>query len=250
MQIGSTGVTLRGRVTAGQGGGATVAALWHEGCSRQSMRLRTTTTGLALALLLAVLPEPRVHAAADEQWRSDAALGARMRELWDAQATWTRFYVVSALGDMPDTAFVRARLFRCPVDFEPAVGPYYGEQKAQDFSDALGLHLKSLVALLRATKEGDAQTGAALKIRWRRDAESTAAVLGAINPAWSAPAFRELLDVYLQLVDRGVTLRSRGDFAADVGNFGELHELALELGDVMARGILSQFPPRWKLRTD
>lgn len=173
-----------------------------------------------------------------------------MRILWDAQATWTRLYVVSALGDLPDTAFVRARLFRCPTDFEAAVGPYYGRQTAQDFSRALNVHLQTLVEVVRATKAGDVRALADLKLRWRADAESTSAILGAINPAWSTPAFRELLDVYLQLVDRGIVLRARGDYAADVGNFGESHELALELGDVMARGILSQFPPRRTLRTN
>ena len=179
------------------------------------------------------------------QWsRSDATLEPRMRELWDAQATWTRMYVVSTLGDLPDTSFARARLFRCPVDFEAAVGPYYGKQVAKDFSSALGRHLNTLVAVVRATRQGDAAALAALKSSWRTDAESTAAALGRINPGWSTPAFRELLDVYLQLTDREVVLRARGDFSADIGNFGEAHELALQLGDVMARGILSQFPTR------
>lgn len=198
-----------------------------------------------LVMLLCGLALTLVSAAQQGQWyRSDATLEARMRELWDAQLTWTRMYTVSGLSNLPDTGYVRVRLLRCPTDFESAVGPYYGRQTAQDFSSAMGLHLKTLVAVIRATEEGNSQAQAELKLRWRSDVESTAAVLGAINPAWSTPAFRELLDVYLQLVDRGITLRARGDFATDIGNFGETHELAVELGNTMARGILSQFPAR------
>ncbi len=194
---------------------------------------------------LAVLLAASVRAEGPMQWtRSDATLEAKMRQLWDSQVTWTRLYVVSALGDLPDSANARARLFRCPTDFEAAVGPYYGKKPAEDFSGALGLHLQTLVDVVRATKADDAQTLAELKSRWRADAESTAAVLGTVNAAWSAPAFRELLDVYLQLVDRGVALRARGDFAADIGNFEESHELAIELANAMARAILSQFRPR------
>jgi hypothetical protein len=167
-----------------------------------------------------------------------------MQAFWDAQVTWTRLYVVTALGNLPDSSYARGRLFRCPVDFEAAVGPYYGKQIAQDFSTALGRHLQTLVAVVDATKRGDDAALAALKLRWRVDAESTASVLGRINPAWSTPAFRELLDVYFQLTDREVTLRARGDYSADIGNFGEVHELAQQLGDVMARAILSQFPHR------
>ncbi len=167
-----------------------------------------------------------------------------MRELWDAQVTWTRFYVVSALGDLPDTSNAMARLFRCPIDFEAVVGPYYGRQAAQDFSAAMGRHLQTLVAVVRATREGDVQTLAALKLRLRADAETTSSTLGRVNPAWSAPNFRERLDVYLQCVDRGVALRARGDFATEIGNYGESREQALGLGDIMARDILNQFSSR------
>jgi hypothetical protein len=200
---------------------------------------------VALMLLLAAIAGQGVRAEGSEQWlRSDATLGARMREFWDAQVTWTRLYIVSALGDLPDTSNARARLFRCPVDFEAAVGPYYGKQRAQDFSSAMGLHLQTLAAVVRATKEGDVQTLAALKLRWRTDAETTAANLGRINPAWSTPAFREHLDMYFQLADRAVALRARGDFPTDIANFEKAHELALGLGDAMANAILSQFPPK------
>ena len=215
------------------------------------MKLGTTATHLTVALHLAILLGYGALAEGSEQWfRSDATLEARMREFWDAQVTWTRLYIVSALGDLPDTNNARARLFRCPVDFEAAVGPYYGKQKAQDFSGAMGIHLQTLVAVVRASKERDVQALAALKLRWRANAETTAAVLGRINPVWSALAFRELLDVYFQLTDREVTLRARGDFSADVANFGEAHELAQRLGDVMAQAILSQFPPRPRTGTD
>ncbi len=203
-----------------------------------------TMSRLALAFVLVGLLGPGARAQ-NEQWlRSDATLEARMREFWDAQVTWTRLYVVSALGDLPDTNNVRARLFRCPTDFQNAVGPYYGKQVAQDFSTELGRHLNTLVDVVRATKQGDAPALAGLQLRWRADAESTAEGLGRINPAWASPAFRELLDVYFQLTNREVALRARRDFGADIANFGEAHELALQLGDVMARGILSQFPPR------
>jgi hypothetical protein len=205
------------------------------------MRLRIVTACLAALLAASVQAEEPM------QWvRSDATLEARMRQLWDAQVTWTRLYVVSALGDLPDTANARARLFGSPTDFEAAIGPYYGRQKAQDFSAALSLHLQTLVAVLHATTERDTQTLVALRPRWRTDAETTAAALGRINPAWSTPAFLNRLDELARLTDREVSLRARGDFKSDITTFDEAHERALELGELMARDILGQFPPRPK----
>jgi hypothetical protein len=125
-----------------------------------------------------------------------------MRELWDAQATWTRLYLVSALGNLPDSGFARARLLRCPDDIGRAIEVYYGRPAGDSVALALRRHLLTLVVFVGATKRGDANALNAARQGWRADAESAAAAFGRVNPAWSAPAFRELLDLYLQLADR------------------------------------------------
>jgi len=97
---------------------------------------------------------------------------------------------------------------------------------------------------VEANKAGNGVAIDAARQRWRADAESIAAALGRINPAWSAPSFRELLDVYLQLTDREVTLRARGNYPGDIANFGELHETAVSIAEVVSQDILKQFPVR------
>jgi hypothetical protein len=193
----------------------------------------------ATAVILALA----VAAASDSQvTRSDATLAARMRSLWDAQVTWTRLYVVSALGNLPDTANAKARMLRCPVDIGRAVEAYYGRATADSFARVLRRHLLTLTRFVGATKAGDGPGIDGARQELRTDAESTAAALGGINPAWSAPSFRELLDVYLQMTDREVTLRARGDYGADIANYDDLHELGWSLADRVSSAILKQFP--------
>jgi hypothetical protein len=185
-------------------------------------------------------------AAADEfqVGRSDATLPAKMRELWDAKTTWTRMYVISELGNLPDTGFARLRVLRCADDIGRAVEAYYGRAAADEFAQTLRRHLVSLMMFVTATKYGKAEAIDAVRQRLRADAESVAVALGRINPAWSEPSFRELFDVYLQLTEREITLRAKGDYSTDIANFGELHEVAQQLAEVLARDILKQFQPR------
>jgi len=198
--------------------------------------MKKWTTALMLALAVAAASDSQVT-------RSDATLAARMRSQWDAQVTWTRLYVVSALGNLPDTANARTRMLRCPNDIGRTVEAYYGRATADSFARVLRRHLLTLTRLVGATKAGDKPAIDGARQELRTDAESTAAAFGGINPDWSAPSFRELLDIYLQMTSREVALRARGEYGADIANYDDLHELGWSLADAVSSAILKQFPP-------
>jgi hypothetical protein len=50
-----------------------------------------------------------------------------MRMLWEEHITYTRNYIISALGDLPDQDAVAKRLLRNQDDIGNAIKPYYGE---------------------------------------------------------------------------------------------------------------------------
>ena len=69
------------------------------------MRRASSATRLAAGLVLAAVLGLTAARGDTRFVRSDATLEVNMRELWDAQATWTRLYLVSALGNLPDSGF-------------------------------------------------------------------------------------------------------------------------------------------------
>jgi len=197
------------------------------------------------ALLVSLMPILVGAALAQSKaGRSDANLTAKMREGWDGKTTWTRMYLVSALGNLPDTAQVRERLLRCPEAIGQLVEPYYGKTVADSFGLALQQHLKTLMSYVLAIKYGNAEALDAVRIRLRADAAAVAERLGRINAAWSEPQFRELFDVYLQLTEREITLRAQGDYAGDIENFGKLHEVGNRLAEKLSSDVIAQFQPR------
>jgi hypothetical protein len=59
-----------------------------------------------------------------------------MRKLWEDHITWTRLFIVNALGGLPDKAAMTDRLLKNHTDIGNAVKPYY-EDAAGDKLTAL-----------------------------------------------------------------------------------------------------------------
>src|SRR5689334_24464363 len=61
--------------------------------------------------------------------RADPAedLRVAMRKLWEDHITYTRNYIISAVGDLPDANDVLQRLMKNQEDIGSAIKPYYGD---------------------------------------------------------------------------------------------------------------------------
>src|SRR4051812_46570985 len=56
-----------------------------------------------------------------------AAFQDAMRKLWEDHITWTRVFIISAAGDLPDKGAATDRLLQNQVDIGNAIKPYYGD---------------------------------------------------------------------------------------------------------------------------
>jgi hypothetical protein len=54
----------------------------------------------------------------------EAAFHDAMRKLWEEHITWTRVFIISAAGDLPDKDAATQRLLQNQVDIGNAVKPY------------------------------------------------------------------------------------------------------------------------------
>src|SRR5215217_3579879 len=57
----------------------------------------------------------------------EAAFQDAMRKLWEDHITWTRIFIISAAGDLPDKAAATERLLQNQADIGNAIKPYYGD---------------------------------------------------------------------------------------------------------------------------
>src|SRR5262245_14631117 len=98
-----------------------------EGASAMNTFRVTIKLGLVLVLLTLTLLIPSTTVRAAD---SPLDLQNAMRKLWEDHITWTRLYIISVAGDLPDKDPNAQRLLQNQEDIGNAVRPLYGDDAA------------------------------------------------------------------------------------------------------------------------
>lgn len=165
-----------------------------------------------------------------------------IRMLWEQHILWTVFAIKSIAESSPYTDLVVKRLLRNPKDFEAALRPIYGNEKAAKFSDLLTEHLVIASELVKAAKAGNTAAANDAEKRWYANADEIAAFLASINPYWSREAWNSMLDEHLRLTKTEAVLWLNKDYEKAINDLDDIEKQALDMADMMTEGIIRQFP--------
>lgn len=173
------------------------------------------------------------------------SLHAGLRRLWTDHVVWTRAYVVAAVNDAPDAATAAERLLKNQEDIGAAVVPFYGQEAGDALTDLLKQHIMIAVELIAAAKAGDTTRFEEQDALWTGNAEEIADLLSGANPNWAKDDVVDILGVHLKLTKDEAVARLEGKWEADVEAFDQILTEILTLSDVLADGIVKQFPDRF-----
>jgi hypothetical protein len=205
--------------------------------------------GLALAGVLAAAPAGAMGQAAAQprmSTSSEVALHSALRKLWEEHIVYTRTFIISALAGLPDTDATAGRLLRNQDDLGAAIQPFYGDAAGAKLASLLRDHILIAADIVKAAKAGDGEGVNKGQTAWHANALDIAAFLSAANPNWSKDTLGEMLDMHLAFTTTEVVSRLNGDWAADMKAYDEGHEHMLKFSDLLADGIVKQFPARFK----
>ncbi len=163
------------------------------------------------------------------------------RLLWEQHVNWTRTAVMAIVHDLPETQLILNRLLRNPKDFANALLPFYGQEAANEFEQLLTSHLTIAAEIVKAAKAGDQRTVTEANKRWHDNADQIAVLLGSINPYWNTDDWSAMMNEHLNLLFDNAAQMVAGQFEDSINGFDDIEAQALEMGDVMAEGILMQF---------
>ena len=174
---------------------------------------------------------------------------AQMRKLWEDHIVWTRQYIVSAAtlaNDLPDIGPTTDRLFANQDQIGAVVGSFYGEPAGDQLTSLLHEHIAVAAEAITAAKAGDeAGLNSALD-DWYANADAIARFLADANPrAWPFDAMRTHMRDHLNLTLEEAVARLHGDYVADIAAYDKVHEQILGMADMLADGIIAQFPERF-----
>jgi len=200
--------------------------------------------GLAFAGLLAA--SSAGAAGARRLTSSEVSLHSALRQLWEEHIVYTRTFIISALAGLPDADSTAQRLLRNQDDLGAAVKPFYGEEAGAKLASLLREHILIAADIVKSAKAGDGDGVNKGQAAWRANAEDIAAFLSGANPNWQKDTLSEMLIMHLAYTTTEVVSRLKGDWAADIQAYDAGHEHMLKFADLLADGIVKQFPARFK----
>lgn len=173
------------------------------------------------------------------------SLRLAMARLWSDHVIWTRQYVVSAIADAPDTSQAAARLLGNQDDIGAAVGSVYGDAAGKKTTDLLKEHILIAVDIIDAAKKGEDSRFKSANEKWDRNVEEIAAFLSSANSNWPRADVTDLLMQHLNLTRKEVVARLQQKHDEDVEAFDQILTEILTVADVLATGIVKQFPEKF-----
>jgi hypothetical protein len=214
---------------------------------RQFLRLNLIVLFLALFSSF-VMPMSAGRAPIDDRESSkQAALHDAMRKLWEDHVTWTRVFIISAAGDLPDKSAATNRLLQNQVDIGNAIKPYYGDAAGNQLTAILKDHIVIAADVLAAAKANDQAKLSDANARWSANADQLAAFLGKANPKnWPEAEMRQMLHDHLKLTTNEAVARLHADWAGDIAAYDAVHQQILQMADGLTMGIVKQFPEKFK----
>jgi len=207
----------------------------------------TTVSLVALSILLSIGYVTSGFATNSNEQVSQAALHDAMRKLWEDHITWTRVFIISAVGDLPDKATATERLLQNQVDIGNAIKPYYGEAAGTKLTTLLKEHITTAAEVVAAAKANDQGKLADANKRWIANADQIADFLSSANSKnWPQAEMRSMMHEHLNLTTQEAVARLHGDWAADVKAYDAVHQQILTMADGLTMGIVNQFPEKFK----
>lgn len=172
--------------------------------------------------------------------RSELQLNNMMRLLWEQHVYWTRLVISGIVFDSPDIKQSTARLLRNPGDFADALMPFFGEKEMTKFKELFTSHLTIAAQLVSELKAGERANAMETERRWYENANQIAVFLAGINRYWSMRRWQEMMYNHLNMTKNEAAAFLAKDYAASVSIFDRIEDEALEMADMMTRGIVRQ----------
>jgi hypothetical protein len=201
---------------------------------------------LAFAVALGLTATPAVAASKESKKISAVDFNKTMRKLWEDHITWTRLYIVSAAGNLPDKDATAQRLLQNQADIGNAIAGFYGDAAGAKLTALLKDHILGAAALIEAAKSGDKAKTDAAAAKWYANADEIAAFLSGANPKnWPLADMKSGMKMHLDLTLAEATDRLQGNYAAGIKEYDKIHAHILGLADLLSSGIEKQFPNRF-----
>lgn len=173
-------------------------------------------------------------------------LKLEQRKLWGDHVFWTSHFIISDISGLEDKDAVLQRLLQNQTDIGNSIKPFYGEKAGNQLTKLLKEHIVLAGQVVDAAKSGNQQALNKYNKLWYKNADDIAAFLSKANPNWSYEQLKDMLHKHLGFVTEEAVARLKKDWKANIAAFDKGENHMLMLADLLANGIIKQFPQKFK----
>lgn len=177
-------------------------------------------------------------------------LKADMRKLWEDHVVWTRNVIFCLVDELPGKDQAVKRLLQNQVDIGNAIKPYYGEKGGNKLAGLLCTHINLSAEVVDAAKNGNTTALDAANKKWYANADEISEFLCSANPNWILADMKVMMKSHLKITTDEAKHRIKKEYDADIIAFDKVHMEILAMADMLAGGIIKQFPEKFTLLTD
>ena len=178
---------------------------------------------------------------AADQLRTD------LRKLWEDHAMYTRNVILNIIDDLPGTDEAVSRLLQNQVDIGNAIKPIYGSEAGNKLAELLKEHIVIAAELLKAAKANNDAGFKTINTKWFKNADDIATFLSSANQKyWPLDGMKKMMHDHLDLTTQEAVARLKKDYEADITAFDKARAELMEMSDMLAVGIIKQFPEKFK----
>lgn len=178
--------------------------------------------------------------------RAQSDLQNAERKLWIDHVSWTRSYIISAIAALKDQNDVLERLLRNQDEIGNSIKPFYGEEAGNKLAALLREHIELAGKVLAAAKTNNKSELDKYNKLWYENADKIAAFLSKANPYYSEKELKNMLYQHLKYVTDQVVARLNKNWKADIEAYDKGEEHMIHFADLLAEGIIKQFPDKFK----
>lgn len=193
--------------------------------------------------------KPPAHMGSSSSVSQATELRANMRKLWEDHITWTRNVICCLVDGLPGSDQAVKRLLQNQDDIGNAVKPYYGDDAGRKLTALLHDHITISADVVNSAKAGNKAKLDDANRRWTANADEISAFLSHANPNWKLDDMKMMMRDHLQLTTDEAVARIKKDYAADVLAYDKVHTEILQMSDMLADGIIKQFPDKFMIAT-
>src|SRR6267143_4091222 len=176
----------------------------------------------------------------------DHSLAVGMRKLWSDHVFYTREYIIAAGLGTSNADAAAERLLKNQEHIGGAVAQYYGRDAGNKLTSLLKQHIMIAVELVKGAKSGNQKKFQEEDKKWSENAEEIASFLSGENPNWPRRDVSDLLKQHLDLTKKEAVAILGKKWKDAVAAFDDIYTEILTLSDALYKGIVKQFPDKFR----